>query len=90
MEKHLTIKVIGRVQGVLFRDSARQWARKLRIRGFTRNESDGSVYIEAEGEEEKLKEFLDWCRAGSPLARVEQADFTWSDHVKNFTDFVIQ
>lgn len=62
MAKHLEIKVYGKVQGVSFRNFASQKAHELAILGFVRNEMNGTVYIEAEGEEENLRRFLDWCR----------------------------
>ena len=43
------IHVTGHVQGVGFRWNAVREARNLDIKGFVRNLSDGSVYIEAEG-----------------------------------------
>lgn len=85
--KHLSIKMHGRVQGVFFRDSAKKEAEKMGLGGFARNEPDGSVYIEAEGEEEKLKKFLEWCRQGSPSSRVEKAEESWSSEIRNFKEF---
>jgi len=69
--KHLKIRVSGRVQGVFFRASTKEQADQLGINGFVRNESNGDVYIEAEGEEEKLKIFLEWCNRGPNRARVD-------------------
>jgi acylphosphatase len=70
--KHLNIRVRGRVQGVGFRYSALRAARSFDIRGFVRNDPDGSVYIEAEGSEINLELFLDWCRKGPGYGRVDQ------------------
>ncbi len=71
--KHLSIKVSGKVQGVFFRASTKNVADKLEITGFVRNEKDGSVYIEAEGEDERLKQFAEWCHHGPPQAIVENS-----------------
>ncbi len=60
------IRVTGRVQGVFFRVSTQREAQSLGLTGFVRNEPDGSVYIEAEGEEEALQKLLAWIRAGGP------------------------
>jgi len=88
--KHLEIKIFGRVQGVFFRHSAKQKAEELNIKGFAKNEPDGTVYIEAEGEEENLKQFLDWCYQGSPFALVEKVEFQFkADIKKHFNEFVI-
>ena len=74
MEKHFKIKISGQVQGVFFRASAKQKADSLKLRGFVRNEPDGSVYAEAEGEEHNLKSFVEWCKKGPQQAFVEKCD----------------
>lgn len=91
IKKHLNIKISGQVQGVFFRHSARQKAKELGITGLARNEPDGTLYMEAEGEEEKLKIFLEWCFHGPPSAAVEKVDFRWQpdragrENLKNFS-----
>lgn len=84
--RHVKIKVFGEVQGVFFRHSAKEMAERLGIKGFIRNEADGTVYTEAEGKEEQLKEFINWCKEGPALARVEKVE-TQDGEVKNFRDF---
>jgi acylphosphatase len=71
MEKKFIIKVYGKVQGVWFRKSAQQKALALGLRGFCKNMEDGSVCIEAEGDLEKLFNFVNWCKKGPELAEVE-------------------
>ncbi len=88
--KHLNIKIYGQVQGVFFRHSAREKARELKVSGFARNEPDGAVYIEVEGEEENLEAFLAWCRKGPPSASVEKVEHEWSDELKHFRGFEIK
>jgi acylphosphatase len=72
MVKHVSIKITGRVQGVFFRASAKEQADTLGVKGFVRNEPDGSVYVEAESDEMTLTMFLTWCRKGPPLAQVDR------------------
>jgi len=86
---HLNIKIFGKVQGVGFRYSARVKAGKLGIAGFVRNELDGSVYIEAEGDERVLKQFLEWCEHGFDFAEVAKIESS-AEEVKNFPDFAIK
>ncbi len=74
--KRYNIKVTGRVQGVFYRNTARQEAVRLGLNGLARNEPDGSVYIEAEGEESSLKEFLAWCHDGPQLASVTEVEIS--------------
>jgi acylphosphatase len=87
--KHLNIRVSGRVQGVGFRYSAVQIARSFGIKGFIRNEPDGSVYIEAEGEEAGIELFLDWCRKGPGHGRVDKVISTDSN-AQGFEDFQVR
>ncbi len=70
----MVIKIFGRVQGVGFRYAALDEARKLGIKVSPRNEEDGSVRIEAEGDEAALKKFLAWCKHGPAFAKVERVE----------------
>ncbi|MDD3497910.1 MAG: acylphosphatase [Candidatus Moranbacteria bacterium] len=88
--KHLDIKIFGRVQGVFFRISARKKAEKLGISGYVKNMEDKTVKIEAEGEEENLKNFLDWCRKGPLMAKVSRLDHEESEDIKGYKGFEIE
>ncbi len=68
--KHLNITISGRVQGIGFRFTAMEVAYKLGVKGLVLNRPDGTVYIEAEGEEGPVDKFLAWCRRGPLGARV--------------------
>ena len=70
MKKHLKLKITGKVQGVWYRASFQKEAQKLQVGGFARNEPDGSVYAEVEGDYLILKRLVDWCWKGPELARV--------------------
>lgn len=72
MPKHLNITIAGRVQGVGFRRAARDQARYMGIKGYVKNLPDGSVFIEAEGEDDAMASFVRWCRQGPPFGRVEE------------------
>ena len=83
------IKVLGEVQGVFFRESARAEARKLSLNGFAQNEVDGSIYLEAEGPDETIKKFIDWCRKGPPQAQVRNIEIDLSDEPVYYKSFEI-
>ena len=85
--KHFSIRVTGKVQGVFFRASAKEKADELKITGAARNNSDGSVSIEAEGEEQNLMHFAEWCKGGPPLSRVERCEIEEQplQYFKNFS-----
>lgn len=58
------------MQGVYFRESARQTAEGLGLTGWVRNLPDGAVAAEVEGEGGPLQAFVRWCHKGPPAARV--------------------
>ena len=70
--KHYNFIIIGKVQGVWYRGSAKLQANRLGLKGFVCNKPDGSVYLEAEGTDEALEALLAWCRQGPEFAHVEQ------------------
>ncbi len=86
---HINIKIFGDVQGVFFRHFAWLKAGELGITGFARNEPDGTVYMEAEGDEKALSNFLEWSKHGPESAKVEKVESLPGD-VKGFSDFVIK
>jgi len=70
------IKVDGKVQGVFFRATTKAKAISLGIKGWVRNESNGSVQIEAEGREAQMKQFIEWCHHGPDEAVVNGVSIT--------------
>lgn len=77
----------GRVQRVGYRDWAVRTARQLGIVGWVRNLQDGRVEILADGEDVVLDSFIDQCRGGPNLARVDRIDAQPAElgNVKGFT-----
>lgn len=71
MKTGYAIRVTGKVQNVGFRYYTAKTAQEFGITGFVRNNPDGSVYIEAEGEKDMLEAFLHWCRRGPQWARID-------------------
>ena len=84
---HLTIK--GKVQGVYYRDSMRQQAQHLNIRGWVKNLINGDVSAVVTGEEDSLKKLIKWCKIGPKSARVEKIE---SEEIseQDFADFDIR
>jgi acylphosphatase len=78
----------GWVQGVGFRYAARKIAFQFGITGFVRNLPDGSVYIEAEGSEEQVKEFITWCHTGPARAHIRSVSIE-DGSLSEFRDFII-
>jgi acylphosphatase len=86
--KHINIRVTGKVQGVSFRATTKATADQMGVRGFVRNEKDGSVYIEAEGDDLLLEVFLEWCHEGSDRSKIENV-IVEPGELKNYQNFEI-
>jgi len=85
--KRIIINVYGLVQGVFFRYTTRKVARKLGLTGIVKNMPDGSVYIEAEGPENKLLELLEFAKKGPNYAKVEDIKYEFKDLENKFKGF---
>ena len=74
MLQTVEINVSGRVQGVFYRQSTKEKALELGIKGKVMNLDDGNVKIIATGTKEQLNKLADWCKTGPPKARVTNVD----------------
>lgn len=89
MIKHLSITVTGKVQGVFYRNSTQKKGTELGLSGYVMNKADGSVFIEAEGEEESLKKLVEWCHIGPLLAKVSAVKVQ-ENSIVGFEGFVVR
>lgn len=87
--KHLKIRVHGKVQGVYFRQSTKAVADQLGVKGWVQNESDGSVYIEVEGDDWLLENFLEWCQEGPDRAVVQLIEKEEGE-IQGFQNFIVK
>ena len=78
--------VSGRVQGVFFRANVKGKALQLGLKGYAKNLPDGNVEVVAEGNEEKIKELVDFIKKGPGIASVTgiQAKHKEPENFKNF------
>jgi acylphosphatase len=66
---HLIIH--GHVQGVFFRNSMRREAQNLRVTGWVRNRSDGTVEATVQGTPDAVDVIVHWAHHGPPMAEVK-------------------
>ena len=80
--------VSGRVQGVYYRASNQQQARRLAVAGWVRNRPDGSVEAWLEGAPDAVEALRAWMRRCPAGARV--TDITVTETLpRNDADFVV-
>ena len=65
------IRIIGRVQGVFFRQWTADTADRLGVSGWVRNRPDGSVEVNASGEPGAVEALIADIRHGPPMAEVD-------------------
>jgi len=83
------VKVSGQVQGVFFRDSTRQKAEELGLKGWVKNVPDGGVEALFEGPSESVREMVRWCEEGPQQASVENVDTDFEDASGNLEGFEV-
>ena len=76
------------MQRVFFRATSKAVADQLGVKGTARNRTDGSVFIEAEGDDFSLELFLEFCRKGSDRSVVENVSVIEGE-LKNYTNFEV-
>jgi acylphosphatase len=89
MMKRAHLEVFGRVQGVYFRQETMQQASTHGVNGWVRNNRDGNVEAVFEGEEQAVREMVEWCGRGPVSARVKRVDVTWETPTGEFDRFQI-
>lgn len=72
MNRCCRFRVSGRVQGVFYRATACDEARRLGLNGWVRNLPNGDVELLACGNEKALEQLEVWLWQGPPHARVAQ------------------
>jgi acylphosphatase len=74
------VLIEGRVQGVFFRASTRDEARRLGLNGWVRNLPNGDVEALIEGEKGTVNRLLAWCHHGPPYAAVSKVSLQWEPY----------
>ena len=88
--KRSELVIRGDVQGVSYRYFARDIAKKMGVKGWIRNESNGSITAVIEGDDERVDNFVNWCRQGSPMSDVEKVEVIEAKYSGLFKDFEIK
>lgn len=72
--KRISFRVEGKVQGVNFRSYTQKQAKNIGLTGYVSNASDGSVQGEAQGSDDKIKDFVQHLHKGPSASSVSGVD----------------
>ena len=67
-----SILVSGKVQGVFYRASTAEEAKRIGLTGSVKNLVTGEVLIEVFGTREQLEDLIAWCKQGPSLSKVDE------------------
>ncbi|MFZ5467860.1 MAG: acylphosphatase [Myxococcota bacterium] len=88
-KERASLRIKGRVQGVWYRESAKEEALRLSLTGWVRNVENGEVEALAEGKREDLEVFIAWCHQGPPAAHVSEVHASFAPATGEFPTFVV-
>ena len=87
--KTFQLHITGKVQGVWYRASAKDKALSLGLKGKVWNERDGAVGALVQGTDQKVSEFIEWCKEGPVLAEVGGVEVDEVPMTEIYTSFEI-
>lgn len=83
------ILVSGKVQGVFYRKSAADKALSLNLHGYAKNLTTGQVELMAQGNEQQILKFIEWCKQGPDIAQVTNIQTEKIESEHDFQNFAI-
>jgi acylphosphatase len=88
-KKSFRITIHGEVQEVGLRNTISRMARSRKLTGYVRNQSDGTVLVEVEGDKDKIFDFISDIKRGSQPAKVEDVVYDEQSE-QGYRDFDIK
>lgn len=88
MAKGALLKINGQVQGIGLRYAVYQYAQTNNLKGWVRNEKDGTAGCFLQNSEEEIKAFLGWLK--KQISGIEKIDLNWQESDEIFDDFIIK
>lgn len=83
------VLISGLVQGVWFRQSTAEVARRAGVAGWVRNLPDGRVEADFEGEQASVEAVIAWCHRGPSGARVDAVEIR-HEELAGATSFTVR
>jgi len=88
--KRVRVKIYGKVQGVFFRANTQEKAKALGVKGWVKNNSEGTVSAIFEGEDEVVDQIVEWCKHGPEVAQVDKVEAREEKYTGEFESFEIK
>lgn len=88
VQKRISLLITGKVQGVGYRYSVKLKAESMAIRGYVRNQLDGSVFVTVQGENTAVENFVKWCYKGPSVALIRGVE-KMPGSIEDFSEFKI-
>ena len=88
VQKRISLIITGKVQGVGYSYSVKLKAESMGIRGYVRNQLDGSVFVTVQGENTAVENFVKWCYKGPSAALVRGVEKI-PGTIEDFSEFKI-
>ncbi len=88
--KEIKIVFGGRVQGVRFRQFVKILADELELKGYVTNQKNGEVLAVIQGEDGRLRDFLERVQKGNAFSKVERVYYFWRSPAQSFDNFDIK
>lgn len=87
-----TIKAVfqGRVQGVGFRATIRRYALHYGVKGYVSNQTDGSVVLVAQSDQEVLDRLIDAIKERPRGAKIKECFVSSFETTETFTNFLVR
>jgi len=86
--KAVKVIIYGKVQGVGFRNFVFLHAKRLNVKGYVKNNPDGTVEAVFEGDDDNINKIIELCKKGPERARVDKIDIK-DIEINNYQDFRI-
>jgi len=84
---HITVR--GVVQGVGYRYFAYREAQSFKLKGYVRNNTDGSVESEVEGEKPYVEAYISALHRGPTYSHVTGINVKWKKYEQKYKSFYI-
>ncbi len=78
-----------RTQGIGLRKKVMDRATRLGLKGWVKNNTDGTVEAVFEGTKETIDEIIEWCKTKIENASIDNVEIIWEPHTGSMAGFEV-